>query len=33
VSIEDIIAEFGLETWRDYRRDALDKILAATPEE
>ena len=33
VTIEDIAAEFNLETWRDYRRDALDKILAATPEE
>ncbi len=33
VTIEDIAAEFGLETWRDYRRDALDKILAATPGE
>ncbi|MFW6156844.1 MAG: carbon-nitrogen hydrolase family protein [Armatimonadota bacterium] len=31
VSIEDITEEFGLETWRDYRRDALDRILAATP--
>lgn len=31
VTIDDIIAEFGLETWRAYRRDALDKILAATP--
>ncbi|MGC9318636.1 MAG: carbon-nitrogen hydrolase family protein [Armatimonadota bacterium] len=32
-SIEDIIEEFELETWRAYRRDALDKILAATPDE
>lgn len=32
-SIEDIIEEFELETWRAYRRDALDKILAATPKE
>lgn len=31
VTIEDIIAQFGLETWRAYRRDALDRILAATP--
>ncbi len=33
VTIADIIAEFGLETWREYRRDALDRILAATPED
>ncbi len=33
VTIEDIEAEFSLETWRDYRRDALNKILAATPGE
>jgi hypothetical protein len=33
VTIEDIAAEFNLETWREYRRDALDRILAATPGE
>ncbi len=32
VTIEDIVEEFGLETWREYRRDALDRILDATPE-
>lgn len=32
VTVEDIIEEFELETWREYRRDSLDKILAATPE-
>ena len=33
VTIERIAEEFGLETWRHYRRDSLDRILAATPSE
>ena len=33
VTIEDIAEEFGLETWREYRRESLDSILAATPED
>ncbi len=32
VSIEDVTEEFSLETWREYRRDSLERIRAARPD-